>query len=402
MVPPPFRHEPPLLHPSCSSTELLPREPNIVGRDPPEGIARRRDALARAAFGQGDVQIVEPHRVLEELRLHVLHRRRRRAAEHLARDRMAERLGRVDRHPCTFAVAVLQAPQVRRLTSHSLISRLLQRMSDGPSVPLAPPPSFPLSDLTNTIFFSCGSVRYLAVATCPIISLSLPVRRTIDVGLSASSSLSLLLFLLSSLNPSIRRATRATRFLWIALAISSLPVPVSPRMRTVASEHVLTEDPQQKFCPGNPPRCARFHHREESREGDPGAPGPADHWPSRRACAAYRCWRRRPLAGRRARVAASAALTAAGQVCAYALISPCAAGGTPLPRSAGRRRRSRQNANAPSNSVDDLQQNRLRKFGRQVSNEGADAGQKALPIRNQGGQHGIASKPRGQDASQRT
>src|SRR2546426_12577706 len=64
-------------------------------------------------------------------------------------------------------------------------------MSDGPSVPLAPPPSFPLSDLTNTIFFSCGSVRYLAVATCPIISLSLPVRRTIDVGLSASSSFSL-------------------------------------------------------------------------------------------------------------------------------------------------------------------------------------------------------------------
>src|SRR6266851_4518143 len=64
-------------------------------------------------------------------------------------------------------------------------------MSDGPSLPLAPLPSFPLSDLTNTIFFSCWSVRYLAVATCPISSLSLPVRRTIDVGLSVSSCFSL-------------------------------------------------------------------------------------------------------------------------------------------------------------------------------------------------------------------
>ena len=49
-----------------------------------------------------------------------------------------------------------------------------------------------------------------------------------------------------------------------------------------------------------------------------------------------------------------------------------------------------------------LQQDRLRKLGRQVSNEGAHAGQKPLPTRNQRGQHGIASKPRGQDASQRT
>src|SRR6266852_3961971 len=80
------------------------------------------------------------------------------------------------------------------------ISRLLQTMSDGPSLLLAPLPlSLAITDLTNTTPFSCGTVRDLPVSTCPISSLFLPVRRTIDVGLSISSSSMLLLFFLSSL-----------------------------------------------------------------------------------------------------------------------------------------------------------------------------------------------------------
>ncbi len=83
-----------------------------------------------------------------------------------------------------------------------------------------------------------------------------------------------------------------------------------------------------------PPCRARFRDREEDREGDPGAPGPADHRPARCARLDFRGMRRRPLAGRLTGAAANAALTAAGQLCAYALISPCAAEcSAPPPRS---------------------------------------------------------------------
>jgi hypothetical protein len=108
------------------------------------------------------------------------------------------RAGSASRLRCVGCPARRRAPGAprRRMASQSVISHLLQTMSDGPSLPLAPP-SFPLSKLTNTILFSCGSVRYLAVATCPISSLSLLVRRTIGVALSVSSSFSLASFSLS-------------------------------------------------------------------------------------------------------------------------------------------------------------------------------------------------------------
>src|SRR6266851_2727687 len=75
------------------------------------------------------------------------------------------------------------------------------------------------------------------------------------------------------------------------------------------------------------PSCrARLRDREEDREGDPGAPRPADHGPARCARPDCRCMRRRPLAGRLTGAAANAALTAAGQLCAYALIRPARRG----------------------------------------------------------------------------
>ncbi|SRR5712692_2924636 len=75
------------------------------------------------------------------------------------------------------------------------------------------------------------------------------------------------------------------------------------------------------------PSCrARLRDREEDREGDPGAPRPADHGPARCARPDCRCMRRRPLAGRLTGAAANAALTAARQLCAYALIRPARRG----------------------------------------------------------------------------
>jgi len=62
-------------------------------------------------------------------------------------------------------------------------------MSDGPSLPFAPPSPFSIERPDEHDFCQL-CVRYLAVATCPISSLSLPVRRTIDVGLFVSSSFS--------------------------------------------------------------------------------------------------------------------------------------------------------------------------------------------------------------------
>src|SRR6202022_1600709 len=85
-------------------------------------------------------------------------------------------------------------------------------------------------------------------------------------------------------------------------------------------------DPRTWHPLWRPPCRARLRDREEDREGDPGAPGPADPRPARCARPDCRGMRRRPLAGRLTGAAANAALTAAGQLCAYALISPCAAG----------------------------------------------------------------------------
>src|SRR5207302_8484366 len=68
----------------------------------------------------------------------------------------------------------------------------------APAVP--PPLSAPDPYPKCQRCLDCTSLSYLAFATCPISSLPLPVRRTIDVGLpSLPLSLPTLLFALSSL-----------------------------------------------------------------------------------------------------------------------------------------------------------------------------------------------------------
>ncbi len=68
-------------------------------------------------------------------------------------------------------------------------------------------------------------------------------------------------------------------------------IPWAELLMRVFREDVL-------LCPcGGPPRRARLRHREEGGEGDPRAPGPADHRPAHRARPDCRGRRRRPLAG---------------------------------------------------------------------------------------------------------
>jgi len=122
--------------------------------------------------------------------------------------RELERIG----HAESFAVRRAQSREVIKKPSGTAVaagtpaspstvsSAVFLQMSDGPSLPLAPPPSFPLSDLTNTIVFSCRTVisrrRYMPhqilIPPCE----THDRRRAFRLFLT---SLSLFLFALSSL-----------------------------------------------------------------------------------------------------------------------------------------------------------------------------------------------------------
>ena len=63
-------------------------------------------------------------------------------------------------------------------------------------------------------------------------------------------------------------------------------------------------------------------------------------------------------------------------------------------------RKSRRNPDFAINNLHDLHKDRTRQLGRQVIDKHAHRRQKALPIGNESGERGIASKPSGQHPSQ--